>query len=69
MVIEPEPILPLIGEDARGRLPADDSAQARETLKSLRDGQPIDPEIVRGGRVRITRIGKTWTVAEQGLGT
>ena len=79
-----------MGEDARWRLPADDPAQARETLKSMRDGQPVDPEIVRGrrngdtvvlwvqgrdrdelmrgGRVRMTRHGKTWEVVEQDLG-
>lgn len=41
---------PYLGDDARWRLPADDPAEARETLKSLRDAQPIDPEIVRGLR-------------------
>jgi len=41
---------PFLGDDARWRLPADDPAEARETLKSLRDEQPVDPEIVRGRR-------------------
>lgn len=63
LVIEPETILSLIGKEARWRLPADDTAQTRETFKSLGGGQPFNPEIGRGGRVRITRIDKTWTVA------
>lgn len=37
-----------LGEDAEWRLPQDDSGRVKDTLKSLRDGQPLEPEILRG---------------------
>lgn len=38
----------MLGESARWRLPDGDDAQVRETLKSLRDGQPLSPTVLRG---------------------
>lgn len=40
----------MLGEDARWRLPEDDADRVKETLKSLRDGQPLQPDILRGRR-------------------
>ncbi|MBP6748332.1 MAG: hypothetical protein KA144_01725 [Xanthomonadaceae bacterium] len=37
-----------LGENADWRLPQDDADRAKETLKSLRDEQPLKPEILRG---------------------
>lgn len=37
-----------LGENADWRLPQDDTDRAKETLKSLRDGQPLTPDILRG---------------------
>ena len=37
-----------LGEDAEWRLPQDDAGRIKDTLKSLRDGQPVEPEILRG---------------------
>jgi len=39
-----------LGEAAQWRLPEGDDNQAKETLKDLRDGQPLNPEILRGRR-------------------
>ena len=36
------------GEDARGRFPEDDSGTVKESLKSLRDGEPLRAQIARG---------------------
>jgi hypothetical protein len=41
---------PFLGDNAAWRLPDDDRDRARETLKDLRDGQPLAPEILRGRR-------------------
>lgn len=38
----------MLGEDAHWRLPGDDADRVKETLKSLRDGQPLRPDILRG---------------------
>jgi hypothetical protein len=40
----------LMGEDARWRLPDDDDERVKETLKELRDEQPVAPEVLRGRR-------------------
>jgi len=37
-----------LGENADWRLPQDDADRAKETLKSLRDGQPLKPKVLRG---------------------
>jgi hypothetical protein len=39
-----------LGDGAEWRLPDDDRDRAKETLKDLRDGQPLNPEILRGRR-------------------
>ncbi|SFL04575.1 hypothetical protein [Lysobacter sp. cf310] len=36
------------GEDARGRFPEDDAGTVKESLKSLRDGEPLQARIARG---------------------
>ena len=41
---------PFLGTGADWRLPDNEPARVRETLKDLRDGQPLDPEILRGRR-------------------
>lgn len=38
----------MMGEDAEWQLPRDNPIRVKETLKSLRDGQPLDPEVLRG---------------------
>jgi hypothetical protein len=38
----------MLGEDGEWRLPRDNPIRVKETLKELRDGQPIDPEVLRG---------------------
>ncbi len=41
---------PFLGDGADWRLPDNEPARVRETLKDLRDGQPLNPEILRGRR-------------------
>lgn len=41
---------PFLGDNAEWRLPEDDGDRVKETLKDLRDGQPLAPEILRGRR-------------------
>lgn len=41
---------PFLGDGADWRLPDSEPARVRETLKELRDSQPLDPEILRGRR-------------------
>ena len=38
----------MMGEDGEWQLPRDNPIRVKETLKSLRDGQPLDPEVLRG---------------------
>jgi hypothetical protein len=38
----------MMGENAEWQLPRDNPIRVKETLKELRDGQPLDPEVLRG---------------------
>ncbi|GAB3382411.1 hypothetical protein [Lysobacter fragariae] len=79
----------LSGEEGQWRFPVDDDTQSKESLKSLRDGQPLHAEISRGrvdgdhavlwvegvdrdeirraGRVRMEKVGKSWTFKDADL--
>jgi hypothetical protein len=40
----------ILGDSAAWRLPEDDTERVKETLKDLRDEQPVNPTVIRGRR-------------------